>query len=120
MKSKKEIVNISNETKNFNVEITLEKRPYAIYNGNKYEALIPGEVLKHNAIKNPMPLPNKMYGFIIDDYILLRSSGNYKILNPGYQAFKVESKKKNLITTIIGGAILLIVLIVGIIFAAKG
>lgn len=48
-----------------------EENPTVTYEGVEYKAIMPGQMLTHESIQNPKPLPKGMYAFIIDGTIFI-------------------------------------------------
>ncbi|MCR5706299.1 MAG: hypothetical protein K6G48_05855 [Acholeplasmatales bacterium] len=74
-------------------------KPYIEYNDQKYIGAKPKEVLEGEMIKNPQPLPNDTYGFIVDDLVILYQHGlltgnNFMVLNPGYATKDYKGKNR--------------------------
>lgn len=117
MKSKKLII-VDKDNNELKCMYYNNNRPHIIYNDTTYNSILPGELLKHDAIKDPKPLPKNVYGFIINDLIVLKTGSNFKILNPGYNIYVEDNKnpKLNLAIKIITPIIILIILVLLIIF----
>ena len=93
-------------------------KPYILYNDEKYIGCNPGEVLEGEMIKNPQPLPNDTYGFIVMGLVILYQHGiltrnNFMIINPGYAT--KDYKGKNRIDKIAKWAFGILLLIIGIV-----
>ncbi len=83
------------------IEIYYDKnRPYAILDGQRYDGYVAGEIIQHESITNPNPIPNGMIGFVIEDYIFMIMPGlgrKVMIANPGYRIVLHPNKRDNII-----------------------
>ncbi len=92
------------------MELNINKgeKPYVMYNGQKYEGFMPGEVFENDCIKNPMPLPKNTYGFVVEGIVFLFESslltGNtFFVVNKGYAVkdYKGKNRSVNIVKTIV-------------------
>ncbi|MGM9972019.1 MAG: hypothetical protein ACI35W_06390 [Anaeroplasmataceae bacterium] len=112
MKNSEIIIYKDNDEKEIILNLFMGKNPHIVYNEKTYEAIKPGDTLNHPSIKNPLPLPKGVYGFIVDDYIFLKNGSSLKILNPGYSIYLKQSKSHNILSKIITAIILIAVLVI--------
>ena len=75
---------IDSEGKEKAMTLKFNEQPTVMYNDGEYNAIMPGEMLTDEAIKNPQPLPNGTYAFKIDGeiYLVVKTRLNGIIIQP--------------------------------------
>lgn len=107
--------------KGYTLDFNLDN-PTITYNGEVYNAIKPGEVLRHENIKNPQPLPKKTYGFIIEDEIFIVSKTHIHgiIIQPLNPRLAITYKGKDTFDNIVKYSIPVIAIIAIIMIILMG
>lgn len=75
---------IDAEGKETNMTLSFSDNPTITCNDVEYKAIMPGEMLTDEAIKNPQPLPKNTYAFKVDGniYLVVKTRLNGIIIQP--------------------------------------
>lgn len=111
----KHIIVIEDVTKKIELTYFSGNIPRIEYDEKSYDAYMPGSTIKTDSLETTKPIPNGIYGFVIDNYILFLTKGfvpHVRIFNKNCNAYIKQTKKHRIIMGIITGIVFVVACII--------